>query len=304
MPDALHQRLLALLAARPELALALRSSARPEHSPELPGPWIVRIADNNLRAPQLRGKDRHLLADLIITLHPPNQPEAPPVYVFVVECQLSVDREKLYTWVEYLASARRTFAAPAEVLVLSPVDRIVTWVRDLFAGEPRLRPIVVGRDAVPIVDDPRRALRNPELAVLSAVFHGDSEHGDAVLRAAAHAMKALPPARRREYRMLLEDALPEDEMDDIRKRTDEQAQAAADAWLRSRGPYQIGHREGLEQGLEQGLHRALALLLELRGLIPTAAEQARIDACSDPADLDRWCERAKTAGRVADLFGP
>lgn len=250
MPDALHQRLLALLAARPELALALRSSARPEHSPELPGPWIVRIADNNLRAPQLRGKDRHLLADLIITLHPPNQPEAPPVYVFVVECQLSVDREKLYTWVEYLASARRTFAAPAEV------------------------------------------------------FHGDSEHGDAVLRAAAHAMKALPPARRREYRMLLEDALPEDEMDDIRKRTDEQAQAAADAWLRSRGPYQIGHREGLEQGLEQGLHRALALLLELRGLIPTAAEQARIDACSDPADLDRWCERAKTAGRVADLFGP
>jgi hypothetical protein len=232
----------------------------------------------------------------------------------VVECQLSVARDKRYSWVEYLAAARRTFATDALVFVISPVDRVITWAHGLFARSPGLRPILIGARQVPMITDPRRALRKPELAVLSAVFHGDSERGSEVLFAAATAMRSMSAAARRECRMLLEDALPEARMDEIRQLTDDEAQHAADEWLRSRGPYQIGHREGLEQGLERGLeqgleqglerglHQALALVLELRGLVPTPVEQARIDACRDPVVIERWCQRAKTAGEVDELF--
>jgi len=93
---------------------------------------------------------------------------------------------------------------------------------------------------------------------------------------------------------------------------------AADEWMRTRGPYKIGHREGVaegvaegvERGIERGIERgmlagrreALAMVLELRGLTPSADEQARIDACADLATLARWCERAKTATDTATLF--
>jgi hypothetical protein len=59
--------------------------------------------------------------------------------------------------------------------------------------------------------------------------------------------------------------------------------------------------EGREEAREWG-RRSLALVFELRGLQPTAAEQARVDECTDLDALARWVERAKTARAVADVF--
>jgi hypothetical protein len=61
-------------------------------------------------------------------------------------------------------------------------------------------------------------------------------------------------------------------------------------------------RKGREEGLLEGNRTALALVFELRVLQPTAAEQARIDECTDLDSLARWCQRAKTAVAVADIF--
>ena len=55
-------------------------------------------------------------------------------------------------------------------------------------------------------------------------------------------------------------------------------------------------------GALDGSRKALALVFELRGLQPTPDEQARIDGCSDLDALARWCQRAKTAAAVADVF--
>jgi hypothetical protein len=302
MPDDLHQRILALLFARPDLALALWRAAEPGIAEVLDRGWIVIIRDANLRVRTFGTKDRHLIADMIITLHPADDPGSDPAIVLVIECQLNTDPTKLYSWVEYLAAARRTYEAVGRVMVLSPVDDIISWAHGLFDDEPWLRPTLIGRDVVPIIDDHGRALRDPELAVLSAVFHGASERGFEVLSAAGLALQTLPRRKRQEYVMLLEDALPEEMMVEIRKVTEEEARKAAEKWFRSRAPYQIGHREGLEQGLEQGRRDALALVLELRGLTPTSLEQSRIDHCHDPEQLERWCQRAKTATSVAELL--
>ncbi|NJK31566.1 MAG: hypothetical protein HC927_03635 [Deltaproteobacteria bacterium] len=76
-----------------------------------------------------------------------------------------------------------------------------------------------------------------------------------------------------------------------------------------------GHEEGLEQGLEQGLERgraevydvlrrSLLDILELRGLTPTGTIRARIQACRDREQLERWYTVAKRATALGEVFGP
>jgi hypothetical protein len=313
MPGSLHQRILALVCASPEVALILWALVEPKsklHARE----WIARVSDTNLRVRNLEGEDSHRMGDCVITLHPADNPDGPAKIVLVVECQLKANSEKIYTWAEYLAAARRLHRAIGRMLVMSPVDNAINWARVAFEDEPKQRPELLGREHVPRVEDLEQAIRRPALAVLSAVFHGPHEGGAKIATTAAHALRTLPKHVRDEWFMLLEDALPETMMPEIRKITLEEAQASADEWMRGRGPYKIGHREGREEGLaegraegreegrEEGLRYALALVLELRGLVPSANEQARIDACNDCDLIERWCARAKSAATVADLF--
>jgi hypothetical protein len=43
-------------------------------------------------------------------------------------------------------------------------------------------------------------------------------------------------------------------------------------------------------------------LLRLRQLAPSKEDEARIEACSDLATLDRWLDQAVTAASVSDAF--
>lgn len=306
MPGSTHQRILALVCACPEVALILWAIVEPQAAHLHSRKWIARPYDTNLRVRNANTKDSHRAGDCVITLHPADDPTGPPKIVLVVECQQKPDRRKIYSWPEYLAAARRLHSAIGRLLVMSPVDNVIAWTHRAFIDEPKLQPELIGREHVPRIENLDQAIRQPELAVLSAVFHGPHPDGAGIAIIAAQALRTLPEHVRMEYYGLLEDALPEDIMPEIRKITFEEAQAAADEWMRTRGPYQIGHREGLEEGREEGLlagHRhALALVLELRRLAPTVDEQARIDACNDHEQIERWCERAKTATIVAELF--
>lgn len=149
------------------------------------------------------------------------------------------------------------------------------------------------------IDD---AIRNPELAVFSAVFHGEHEGGVEIAKATAHALRTLPIHTRKEYSMILADALPEALMNEIRDITFEQAEAAADEWERTRSTFVRGREEGEQSGLLKGRLEALADVLELRGLVPTEVERAKIAAAADPELVDRWRVHAKHVACVADLF--
>jgi hypothetical protein len=54
-----------------------------------------------------------------------------------------------------------------------------------------LRTPVLGREAVPVVTDPAEAARRPELAVLSAMAHGESEQGAVIAAAVLPAIRGL-----------------------------------------------------------------------------------------------------------------
>src|SRR5260370_5945784 len=57
------------------------------------------------------------------------------------------------------------------------------------------RPLVVGPESVPRIDDVRLAERDPELAILSVMAHGHEAHAEALGRAALSAIQHLPDDR-------------------------------------------------------------------------------------------------------------
>ncbi|MFV8751783.1 hypothetical protein ACNOYE_14655 [Nannocystaceae bacterium ST9] len=62
--------------------------------------------------------------------------------------------------------------------------------------------------------------------------------------------------------------------------------------------YTHGHAEGRVEAQRT----SLLLVLANRNLLATPDERARIDACSDPEQLQRWFERALRVASVAEIL--
>jgi hypothetical protein len=62
------------------------------------------------------------------------------------------------------------------------------------------------------------------------------------------------------------------------------------------------HDEGIAEGEAKGKAEAVLKLLVARHLAPTPEQRQRVTACTDPAQLDLWFDRAITAGTAAEVF--
>lgn len=61
--------------------------------------------------------------------------------------------------------------------------------------------------------------------------------------------------------------------------------------------------EEMATGIPDGAARALLKLMLARGLRVTEAQRRQVMACTDPAQLEQWIERAATAGSVSAVLG-
>ncbi len=84
-----------------------------------------------------------------------------------------------------------------------------------------------------------------------------------------------------------------------REKIAEQDQRGALTLARREG-HREGRQEGREEGRLQGVRASLRQVLGLRGFALGAEDEARIDACSDPATLERWLRQALTASSASD----
>ena len=163
------------------------------------------------------------------------------------------------------------------------------------------RPHVIGPEGIPQVTDLDRAVREPQLAVLSVVAHGGGEVEAAVsiARAAVGAVMLLPEEQRLLYSALIEKALSEA----ARKELDMEPQIVkffSDAQRRS---YDLGKAEGENEGEAKGKAEALLMFLRRRGLVLTEDQRQQIVTCIDLAALDRWLDRAFSVTSVNELLG-
>ena len=120
--------------------------------------------------------------------------------VVIVEVQLAVDPKKRLSWPAYVAVARAVHGCPAALLVVAPDPVVAGWCAEpIETGIPGfvLRPPVLRRAAVPVVTDLGEAARRPELGVLSALAHGETEQGATIAAAVLPAIRELDddPAR-------------------------------------------------------------------------------------------------------------
>ena len=161
-----------------------------------------------------------------------------------------------------------------------------------------MRPPVLGRETVPVVTDPADAARRPELAVLSAMAHGATEHGAAIAAAVLPALRGLDDERSRFYYDLVYNSL------------NEATRRALEAMMKGY-EYQSdfakkyvaqGRDEGRSEGRSEARAHDVLTVLRVRGIAVSEVARERILAQKDPERLVRWLERAAVALSIAEVL--
>jgi hypothetical protein len=286
MPSYEHEGLIRLFRNRPELAPELLRDAL---HVELPAYSEARVESADLT--DLEPAERH--ADLVVLLV-----DGKPVLGVVVEVQLSADPKKRRSWPAYVVGLRARLDCPACVLVITVTETMARWCREPIELGPGnvFRALVVGPALVPVIDDVAVAERDPELAVLSCIAHGNEAHAEVLGRAALLATLRLSDERQVLYSDLVFAALSE-------------AARAALEDLMAGGTYEFQsdfakkhQAKGRAEGRAEGEAKALLAVLEARGLRPSDEARARIVACTDSAQLEAWIRKAVSVASVDELF--
>jgi len=249
-------------------------------------------------------------ADLVLTL---TGESGRPALAIVVEVQLRRDTAKRWVWPVYLASLRRRLQCPVRLLVLTTRPALARWCRrpiDMGDGRWVLVPDVLGPDPIPVITQVAAARRQPELAVMSVLAHGQGPQAVAVGRAALAGVGMLDNARRPLYsevvwtflgaaaRAAPEDIMWENLSDEELLKTD-----FAHRWRMVHFGELMAplHRARAEARREQ-LREALFAVIRGRKIRLTAEQRRRIKESSDRAQLFRWIERAATVDSAQELF--
>jgi hypothetical protein len=179
------------------------------------------------------------------------------------------------------------------LLVVAPQHDVAAWCAEpIDTGIPGfvLTPPVLGRGAVPIITDPIEAARRPELAVLSAMAHGDGEQGAAIAAAVLPAVRQLDDERARFYGDLVLNCL------------NEAARRALEAMMKGYEYQSDFAKKYYAQGRAEARAADVLTVLRVRGVAVPDAARERILAEKDPARLERWHERAILVLSVADVI--
>ncbi len=297
MASPLHETLVNLFREQPSLALDLageKLGLRPGAgvTPELLSGELAQVA-----APQAR-------ADAVISL----VRDGLPVLSIVLEVQLARDPGKRFSWPVYVAGVRARLACPTALVVVTPYRGVAKWARQPIALGPtgdRVRPLVLGPEAIPPVTDPEEAERNLGLALLSALSRSRGEEAVEVAWAVVRAAVARGEETWRLYTDLVLSGL------------DAPGRAKLEALMDTKYEYQSeyarkyvaqgraeGRAEGRTEGEAVGKAEALVAVLAARKLPVSEAQRERILACKDLPELDRWIARAAVAATTEEIFVP
>ena len=299
--SALHEGLVALFRERPELAPTLLRDALGARLPDYDAVTLGTEAVPAFNASPLA-------CDAMLQL----THEGRATGAVLVEVQLRVDARKLLSWPIYVTTLRRALGVPVRLLVITPSRSVARWASrpiELSGHGSRLLVDVLGPDAIPEITRADDAASSLELAVLSALAHARGAHGAAIVTAAHDAILALDAPHGLAYlsliwsrsrgvvRAALEALMhidPRKLKDPLSNRIRAEGRAEGEA---------KGKAEGRAEGEAAGKAQAALTVLEARGIAASDAVAARVRACRDLAELDRWVRRAATVARAEDVFG-
>jgi hypothetical protein len=215
-----------------------------------------------------------------------------PVRVIIVEVQLEKKDRKRFTWPAYVTVSRAVHSCSADLLIVAPDPVVAAWCAEpIEIGVPGfvLRPPVLRRADIPVVTDPAVAARRPELAVLSAMAHGETEQGATIAGAVLPAIQGLDDDRARFYYDLVYNSL------------NEAARRALEAMMKGYEYQSEFAKKYVAQGHKEGECALLLRLLRARfGELPASAI-TRIEG-AETASLEAWGERVLNAKTLAEVL--
>ena len=283
MPSFRHEAPLVLFRECPELVARL---IRELFGVVVPDYREVRVVDADFT--QLVPTSFH--ADLVLRFD-----GDAPVMGVVVERQIRIDDDKRRSWPLYTAALHAKLACQICLVVIAETNAVAAWaarpIDTLQIGSPFV-PLVLGPRIVPRITSAARAAEAPELAVFSALVHGNGRHGLDVVVPALSAVEALPDDYANLYFDIIVGALTEARRQGLEARmrtTDYEYQTEF-------------ARRYLAQGEAKGRVDALLAFLAARGLEPSEQQEHTIRQCTDLRTLDAWIARAATADAVGDVL--
>jgi len=293
-----HAAIIELFRDDPQLAARLLADIFAVAAPPRP----ARVADPVQRPATL-------IPDLVIELGDPIE------LVVILEVQRRIDPDKRYTWPAYLWLERLRRRCPVLLLIVAPDPAVAAWATPSITSGPdnTTRPLVLGPDQIPRITDPAQALLHPALALLSARAHGHQQRGLTGFRAAIAALAGLDTTRRRMYIDLIFAGIRPDRAQQIKEELMLDGYTLDDILPPS--PWPTPHGDAILIALIEALeprivarveaHERQTLLLRLlarRNITLTPAQRATIDACTAPAQLELWFDRAVTVADADALF--
>jgi hypothetical protein len=224
--------------------------------------------------------------------------ERKPVFGAIIEAQLQRDDNKLYTWPLYAVGARERHRCPFVVIVVTPDPATATWAARTvdIGGGVRFWPLVVGPEGIPKVTDHEQARREPQLAVLSVMAHGqgDVETATAIADAATTGISQLSEDQRLLYSLLIQSNLS------TAARKAIEMHPRLEKFLTETQRQQL--QQSRAEGRAEGEATALLKILAQRGLELTPEQRRRITECTELAVLERWIDRSLSAGSIDEVL--
>ncbi|WP_437932468.1 hypothetical protein WMF37_25475 [Sorangium sp. So ce291] len=302
MPTLEHNALVEMFREHPELAPHVLATL---FHVEVPPHASVKVVESSLD--QLIPVE--FRADLVLELRDAN---GALVLAIVLEVQRDVDPDKKFSWPTYVTVVRARKRCGTVVLVVAPDAGVAAWAAeniDLGLGLGNVEPLVLGPAVVPEITDPAEAEKETELAVLSAVAHGNGPNGLTVVRAALVALGRLDQEHALVYFQLIWNGLREPMRQALEALVMErqiEGEATFPPFVQKlidRGKLEgmregelkgmrEGKLEGIREGELKGKRDTLLRLLARAGIALTENESARIQTCTDVATLDRWIDNA------------
>jgi hypothetical protein len=232
------------------------------------------------------------------------------VLSIVLEVQRDKAPRKKYSWPVYVTVVRAQKERSAIVLVVAPDGDVATWAAekiDLGLGRGTIEPLVLGPAIVPKVTDQAEAEKESELAILSAMAHGNGPDGLAVVLAALGTLGRLDHEHAAVYFQIVYNGLREPmqrALEALIMERQTEGKATFPPFVQKlidRGTHE-GKLEGELKGKLEGKRDALLRLLARAGIPLTEDQRSRIRECTDAATLDRWFDNAFGAKTASDVF--
>jgi hypothetical protein len=281
MPSMIHEILVDLFKNRPSLA--------PEILDEVLGVSLPTYTEARLASADLTEiQPAEYRADAVVLLLNGDT----TVRVIIVEVQLAVAPRKRFSWPAYVTVSRAVHGCPAGLLIVSPDPIVAGWCAEpIEIGVPGfvLSPPVLRRTAVPVVTDVEEAARRPELGLLSAIAHGETEHGSAIAAALLPAIRGLEPDRAFFYYDLMYNSM------------NEAARRALEEMMKGY-EYQSDLGKKYVQVRTEEAAFALLTVLQARGIAVSDSVRERILAQKDREQLKRWLKKAAVASSVNEIL--